>query len=82
MPLILALLFLMLDSSHPELEEKVRRCVMQAHIDPEDFNGVSILDGMRNRAEYTDLCNRTPNLTSQVPVELEAEPKRQRLPPM
>ncbi|KJZ74838.1 hypothetical protein HIM_05747 [Hirsutella minnesotensis 3608] len=24
---------------HPEIQEKIRRCVRQAHIDPEDFNG-------------------------------------------
>jgi serine/threonine-protein kinase ATR len=26
-------------STHPELQEKVRRCVEQSHIDPEDFKG-------------------------------------------
>ncbi|PTB61530.1 zf-PARP-domain-containing protein, partial [Trichoderma citrinoviride] len=26
-----------------ELKEKVKRCVRQGHIDPEDFNGVSLL---------------------------------------
>lgn len=27
---------------HPEIQEKVRRVVMQGHIDPEDFNGVGL----------------------------------------
>jgi hypothetical protein len=26
-----------------ELKEKVKRCVRQGHIDPEDFNGVGLL---------------------------------------
>lgn len=30
-------------SDHPELQAKVRRCVEQGHIDPEDFKGVSPL---------------------------------------
>lgn len=31
-----------LDSDHPELQAKIRRCVEQGHIDPEDFRGVSL----------------------------------------
>ncbi len=27
-------------SDHPEIQEKIRRCVKQGHIDPEDFKGV------------------------------------------
>lgn len=27
---------------HPDIQEKVRRCVSQAHIDPEDFKGVCL----------------------------------------
>ena len=30
-------------SDHPEIQEKIRRCIKQGHIDPEDFNGVRIL---------------------------------------
>ena len=30
------------DSDHPDLQEKVRRCVNQGFIDPEDFNGVCL----------------------------------------
>ena len=29
-------------SRDPEIQEKVRRVVTQGHIDPEDFNGVSV----------------------------------------
>jgi hypothetical protein len=29
---------------HPDLQEKVRRVVTQGFIDPEDWNGVSLLD--------------------------------------
>lgn len=30
------------DSDHPDLQEKVRRCVNQGFIDLEDFNGVCL----------------------------------------
>lgn len=29
--------------AHPDVQEKIRRCVSQAHIDPEDFKGVRLL---------------------------------------
>jgi serine/threonine-protein kinase ATR len=32
-------------SDHPDLQEKVRRAIIDGHIAPEDFNGVSCLIG-------------------------------------
>lgn len=31
-----------IDSEHPDVQEKVRRCINQGFIDPEDFKGVCI----------------------------------------
>lgn len=36
-------MMLMMQRDHPEAREKVQRVITQGHIDPEDFNGVSIL---------------------------------------
>lgn len=33
---------------YPDLQEKVRRCITQGFIDPEDFNGVRMLNFIKN----------------------------------
>lgn len=42
----------------PELQAKVRRCITQGFIDPEDFNGVSIF--LRRRSGLANTQNKAP----------------------